>query len=133
MTGPLALSGDPTSNLQAATKQYVDNNISGLFQIVTWTGAGETSKTLSFNGTPQLVVITSKAYDSDARGSGHRVFGVGIRGCTSMPMGYYYNQSRYWNCQTSWGSNTLTLSGSGSYSHVPADSGFDFLAFAFLS
>ena len=27
MTGPLTLSGDPTSNLQAATKQYVDSNI----------------------------------------------------------------------------------------------------------
>lgn len=26
MSGPLYLSGDPTSNLQAATKQYVDNN-----------------------------------------------------------------------------------------------------------
>ena len=27
MTGPLTLSGDPTENLQAATKQYVDSNI----------------------------------------------------------------------------------------------------------
>lgn len=26
MTGPLVLNGDPTENLQAATKQYVDNN-----------------------------------------------------------------------------------------------------------
>lgn len=29
LTGPLILNADPTSNLQAATKQYVDNKISG--------------------------------------------------------------------------------------------------------
>ena len=27
MTGDLVLDGDPTTNLQAATKQYVDNNV----------------------------------------------------------------------------------------------------------
>lgn len=30
MTGPLTLSGDPTSNLQAATKQYVDSSIANV-------------------------------------------------------------------------------------------------------
>ena len=30
MTGPLTLSGDPTENLQAATKQYVDSSIGGI-------------------------------------------------------------------------------------------------------
>ncbi len=30
MTGPLTLSGAPTVNLQAATKQYVDQGVAGI-------------------------------------------------------------------------------------------------------
>jgi len=33
MTGTTTLSADPAANLQAATKQYVDNKFSGLISI----------------------------------------------------------------------------------------------------
>lgn len=39
MTGPLTLNGDPTSNLQAATKQYVDSHSAGVSSFNTRTGA----------------------------------------------------------------------------------------------
>lgn len=40
MTGPLTLSGAPTSDLQAATKQYVDNAAAKRVLLGTYTGAG---------------------------------------------------------------------------------------------
>ena len=137
MTGDLVLNQDPTSNLQAVTKQYVDvigNQVNNLFQILAYTGDGADTKRLNFNGTPQLIVIISKTYNSDSRDNGLKIFGVGIRGNITMPIGFYYNATRYWNCGVSWGSNYVTLSdGAGSYTHVPNVSGSSYLCFAFLT
>lgn len=48
MTGALTLSGDPTGNLQAATKQYVDNAGSKKVLLATFTSA-EKTKVVDFS------------------------------------------------------------------------------------
>lgn len=49
MTGPLILSADPTTNLQAATKQYVDSFASGLIPITAVVYASTTAYTATYS------------------------------------------------------------------------------------
>jgi hypothetical protein len=51
MTGDLTLKGNPTSNLHAATKQYVDNAVKNLDVQADWSQKNETSKSFIKNRT----------------------------------------------------------------------------------
>ena len=48
MTGPLILSGDPTENLEAATKQYVDEAKASVLELVLNTNATQNQQTINF-------------------------------------------------------------------------------------
>jgi hypothetical protein len=52
MTGPVVLAADPTANLQAATKQYVDAHSGGTASIIA------SSETVSFSATPTFATTT---------------------------------------------------------------------------
>ena len=48
MTGPLILNGDPTQNLEAATKQYVDEAKASVFELVLNVNATQNQQTINF-------------------------------------------------------------------------------------
>ena len=48
MTGPLVLPGDPAENLQAATKQYVDNSAAGSGQLLAAGGTNTGGTALAY-------------------------------------------------------------------------------------
>lgn len=54
MTGPLVLSGDPTADLGAATKQYVDSAVSGLSGAMHFIGVSTTAITDGGTETPTI-------------------------------------------------------------------------------
>ena len=54
MTGPLVLSGDPTADLGAATKQYVDSAVSGLSGAMHFIGVSSTAITDGGTETPTV-------------------------------------------------------------------------------
>ena len=59
MTGPLTLSGDPTENLQAATKQYVDSSIGGIGLSIRHAGAinGTAHITTTWNNKTLAIIL----------------------------------------------------------------------------
>ena len=78
MTGPLTLSGDPTSNLHAATRQYVDTNIAAagggdITGVVAGAGItgggtiGDVTVSAAFAGTGTTNTVARSDHDHDTR------------------------------------------------------------------
>ena len=74
MTGNLALAADPTTNMMAATKQYVDNNAGAKIATGSYTGTGTygsaNPNSLTFDFVPQLVIVYLSATNANP-GSGY--------------------------------------------------------------
>ena len=83
MTGPLILSGDPTENLEAATKQYVDEAKASVLELVLNKNAGySTNETLNFTKSvknAKLLFFGIKANSSSSR-EGYISLGINNQG-----------------------------------------------------
>ena len=98
MTGDLILNGDPTADLQAVTKQYVDGKANNI-EIVNWVGNGNESNTKMFSNIQPDIILATGDLDS-YKGSPMGIF-------TKNVLNIYYNDGG-----TKYSYSTITINGS---------------------